>query len=300
MHSRPVLLLLAALTITGCTPAVTRPASAPALNTDAPPPDVVVIAMSGRCAPPCQAPRDSWDYLATRGTVDAVANEIASRGYRVEVASYSDSAATEFVSHKAIGIQHGYGSLVRDFDRMKAAWFGKPGQPRLVLLGHSHGSVWMHQLVRTNPYIPFDVQIDLDGICASWVLDHKPGLQAAHLDTPGYPPAINACEAVNIGKAGQWVWAKDVVWPNVAHDLEVQSKRLPAGTSSSGGLFFNYLFEMTPNVRPDGSKTGIETFVSSREDHGAVSFPNSDAITWVLGRLDKIMTTWTPPGSPQR
>ena len=56
-------------------------------------------------------------------------------------------------------------------------------------------------------------------------------------------------------------------------NLEVQSKRLPAGGSDAPGFYINYLFDLTPNQRPDGDKAGIQTFVSLKEDHSGVSYP---------------------------
>lgn len=284
------LFALLLLLLSACAPIVQFPAASPHLNLQGPPPDVVVIAVSGRCGPPCLAPRDNWDYLASRGTLDAVADAIAEQGYSVQVASYAGSALATYKSIKVGGEQHGYAALVRDFTQMKAEWFGKPHAPRLVLLGHSHGSVWLHHLARVNPYIPFALQIDLDGICASWTLDHRRTLEQEKIDLPGDPLAINACEGVNV--AGKTKSAKDVVWPNVQRNLEIQSKRLPARISDSGGFYLNYLFDLAPNLRPDGSSSGIERYISPREDHSAISYPNSDAIQWVLEKTRSIVKEW--------
>jgi hypothetical protein len=283
------LLALTALLV-GCAPVTVRPAQAPALDLGGPAPDVVILSVSGRCGPPCQPPRDNWDYLTSRGTVDLIADAIAGVGYRVQVAGYASNAAAVFTSRQARRDQRGYAALTADFARMRAAWLRGPRPPRLVLLGHSQGTAWLHHLARVNPDVPFALQIDLDGICAAWRSDHGAALRAQPPGTGGPPSALTACDPVRV--PGRTVRNKDVVWPNVARDLEVLSKRLPARVSESGGLLLNYLFDPTRNVRPGGGTRGIEVFVSGREDHSAVSYPNSDALAWAAGRTVRIVQDW--------
>ncbi len=261
------------------------------LDVNGPPPDVVIFAVSGRCGPPCKAPRDSWDYLSSRGTVDALASAIAGEGLSVQVAGYADNALDTFYPVKVATPQRGYAALNSDLTRVKAEWFGKPGAPRIVLLGHSHGAVWTHHLAHVNPYVPFALQIDLDGICASWVLDHGPDLAAHPVDLPGQPRAIDACNFMPVGNSQ--ARGKDIVWPNVAQNLVAQSRNSPA-SFGPGGLVLNYLFEMSPHLRSNGSTQGIEPFRSAYQDHSGVSYPTSDAMKWVLARTAEIARTWKP------
>lgn len=292
-------LLLGASLLGGCAPELLRPTQTPALDTTGPAPDVLLVSVSGRCGPPCQAPYDNWDYLSARGTPDAVAGVLGAQGLRVEVAGYASGAPLAWTSRKAPGVQRGYAALLRDMAAVQAAWFSPESRaaevrpPRLVLLGHSQGSVWLHHFVQTHPELPVALQIDLDGICIAWALDHGPELAATRLDPPGQPRAADACDLRRA--AGRQVRGKDLVWPSVQRNLEVQSKRLPSGLSAGGGLVVNYLFELTPNIRPDGSSAGIERFVSAREDHSAVSYPGSDALAWVLRRTAAIAASWKTP-----
>lgn len=286
-----VLLLTLLLGLVACTPLyVVHPARTPALNLQGPPPDVVIFSMSGRCAPPCLAPRDNWDYLGSRGTLDRLADVFTAAGYRVQVSGYASNAAATFSSEYIGGPQRGYEALRSDFARVAQTWMKAARPPRLVLLGHSQGSVWLHHLARVNPYVPVALQVDLDGICVAWKSDFGEGIRELGSVYGDEPSPLQACDAFTV--AGRTVGAKDIVWPNVALDLEVQSKRLPARPGVSGGWPVNYLFEVTPNVRLDGTRTGIERFISSREDHSAISFPNSDALAWVAGKAAAIAQQW--------
>lgn len=286
-----VLLLTLLLGLVACTPLyVVHPARTPALNLQGPPPDVVIFSMSGRCGPPCLAPRDNWDYLGSRGTLDRLADVFTAAGYRVQVSGYASNAAATFSSEYIGGPQRGYEALRSDFARVAQTWMKAARPPRLVLLGHSQGSVWLHHLARVNPYVPVALQVDLDGICVAWKSDFGDGIRELGDVYGDEPSPLQACDAFTV--AGRTVGAKDIVWPNVALDLEVQSKRLPARPGVSGGWPVNYLFEVTPNVRLDGTRTGIERFISSREDHSAISFPNSDALAWVAGKAAAIAQQW--------
>lgn len=286
-----VLLLTLLLGLVACTPLyVVHPARTPALNLQGPPPDVVIFSMSGRCGPPCLAPRDNWDYLGSRGTLDRLADVFTAAGYRVQVSGYASNAAATFSSEYIGGPQRGYEALRSDFARVAQTWMKAARPPRLVLLGHSQGSVWLHHLARVHPSVPVALQVDLDGICVAWKSDFGDGIRELGSVYGDEPSPLQACDAFTV--AGRTVGAKDIVWPNVALDLEVQSKRLPARPGVSGGWPVNYLFEVTPNVRLDGTRTGIERFISSREDHSAISFPNSDALAWVAGKAAAIAQQW--------
>lgn len=291
---RPTLVaaLLAAALLSGCAPLTWRPGASPALNLDAAPPDVVLLTVSGRCGPPCAAPRDDWDSLTPRGTVDAVADALAATGLSVQVAGYASNANESFFSRQVLAFQPGFGALVRDLERMKTSWLVGPNPPRLVLLGHSQGVIWTHYLTRINPDVRFSLLIDLDGSCTFWTADRATDRPTAPLNypAPGFPKPAAACD--NHTTPAGTLRGKDVVWPNVERNLEVQSKRLPARTSPAGGLPINYLFDLTRNARPDGSRTGIETFVSVREDHSAISSPRSDAVRWVSEHATQLALGW--------
>lgn len=283
--------LLGIVALVGCTPLyVVRPARTPALNMLGPAPDVVIFSMSGRCGPPCLAPRDNWDYLTSRGTLDRLADVFRATGFSVQVAGYASNAAASFSSAYVGGPQRGYGALRGDFARVAGTWMKAAHPPRIVLLGHSQGSAWLHHLTRVNPDVPVALQVDLDGICVAWKSDFGASIRENAGSYSNEPSPLEACDALTV--AGRTVGVKDIVWPNVAQNLEVQSKRLPARPTVSGGWPVNYLFEVTANVRLDGTRSGIERFISSREDHSAISYPNSDALAWVSGKASAIAAGW--------
>ena len=280
----PLLLLLVLLT--ACAPRFTPQAPrTPPLNPAGPPPDVVILSVSGRCGPPCQAPRDNVDYLSGRGTLDALAGVFTARGLSVQASGYASHPAGPFRSPFIGADQRGYAALQADLTAIKP-WLRGPHPPRLVLLGHSQGAVWLHHLTRVNPDVTFDVQIDLDAICVGWRGDFQ-ALLRGHDQTPSL---LEACDLIQVNGARRNI--KDVVWPNVTVNLEVQSKRYPA-RSASGGLPVNYLFDLSGNTRLDGTRQGLQLFVSSREDHSAVTTPRSDAFAWVSARLTQVVQVWT-------
>ncbi len=253
-------------------------------------PDVLIFGVSGRCGPPCQAPDDNWDYLTERGTLEAVAQVFRQRGLKVQVEGYAERVATEFTSRRSKLPQRGILDLLGDYQRLTGAWvLGRRNPARVVLVGHSHGAVWAHYLTTLFGQVPVAALIDLDANCVAWNVDHSAETLAATSalwrSDPQRSPLL-ACSSAVVD--GQTVRLKDLVWPNVALNLEVQSKRLPKSSATSPGLYVNYLFDLTPNSRPDGSTVGIETFVAVREDHSAVAYPYSQAMGWVREQLQAL------------
>ena len=297
--------LLLCLLLGACTPVATLSYSAAAPLSPVqlaqlpsrPPgsPDVLIFGISGRCGPPCQAPEDSWDYLGERGTLEKLARVFRARGLNVLVSSYAERVTGDFTSRRSKLPQRGILDLLGEYQRFTEQWVtGRRDPARVILVGHSHGAVWAHYLTVLFPAVPVAALIDLDANCAAWNADH--GAETVSVKNPlwqsgaGLSP-LQACSSIRV--AGRNVRLKDVVWPNVAQNFEVQSKRWPASPSQSPGLYVNYLFELTPNERLDGSRAGIQTFVSVREDHSAVSYPNSQAIAWVSKELQTL--PWLPP-----
>ncbi|GAA3998225.1 hypothetical protein GCM10022631_06260 [Deinococcus rubellus] len=257
-------------------------------------PDVLIFGISGRCGPPCQAPQDNWDYLSERGTLKVLAAVFERRGLNVEVEGYAERITTDFKSRRSKLPQRGILDLLSDYQRLTSELvLGRRNPAQVIIVGHSHGAVWGHYLSTLFGQVPVAVLIDLDANCVAWNADHSAETLAATSalwqGDPQRSPLL-ACSSALVG--GQSVRLKDLVWPNVAVNLEVQSKRLPASGGEVPGFYVNYLFDLTPNQRPGGDKTGIQTFVSVHEDHSGVSSPNSRAVKWVTGQLERL--PWLP------
>lgn len=300
-HRLPLLVLLAALAV-GCAPAA-FPSSGPATSAvtadiaspppaapAAPPvtpsprpeaaPDVVLFAVSGRCPTLCGGePAANYEYLVERGTVAALVRPFEARGLRVETRAYSAHPGARHVSWVSRREEFGAAKLEAD---VLAAWrdlvANRANPARLVLVGHSHGVVWTHAFAERHPEVPIDVLIDLDGVCLQWGADQRRAIRAGLRDGA----AERACDLRRVGR--RWARGKDVVPPNVRLNLEVQSRRVGGATKVSP--LPNVLFDTAANVRPDGGRAGIETFLARRDGHGAVARPDSDTMKWVLARLD--------------
>ncbi|MBB6097434.1 hypothetical protein HNR42_000851 [Deinobacterium chartae] len=260
-------------------------------------PDVVVLAVSGRCGVPCsEAPEANENYLEPRGTVAALADTYRAMGLNVQTYAYSAHLTTHY-SSKSGRTEQGFLQMEARLKQVVADWVtGRSNPARIVLLGHSHGTNWTHNLVRAHPAVRFDTVIDLDGICYLWEDDNS-SYFARYYAQIGYNPwptdLARSCDVETI--AGDRYSAKDVAYPNVRINLEVQSKRIfswmsrqniaPRGEVLVPQGDSNFAYDYTDNLRLDGSRTGIYTFVSRSESHSRVSEPDSAALNWVRERV---------------
>ena len=310
----PLRLLLTLLacslpTLTACAPAQQVGAAQSRFSGDLTPrpegsPDVLLLAFSGRCPPGCQAPNDNIDYLTPRGTVQAVAAVLEARGLSVQ----TDAAASHLGLHTPGAVsqaqagagnavaatQQGFVQLEERLTQAEQQWVrGRSNPTRIVLLAHSHGVVWSHALARAHPEAQIAAMIDLDGVCDFWETDHRQDIQA-RLRTLGRNPwgfdLADSCGSVLVGHIRYDL--KDVVFPNVVSDLEVQSARLLG--RPDGSFMANFPFDSLQNVRLDGSRTGIQTYRSPSDTHSSVSRPGSRAMAWVLARMTELSADWTP------
>ncbi|ADV67927.1 hypothetical protein [Deinococcus maricopensis] len=292
---RAALLLTSALA--ACAPVNLTPGAAPTYAgplTPRPPgtPDVLILGVSGHCSVPCD-PAGNWDYLTPRGTLAALADTLRAQGLQVETRGYS-ARLVDHSSPYAPSVQRGFLSLERDLlDANRDLVWGRRNPTRIVLVAHSHGSTWTHQLTRLHPEVPVRLMIDLDSICLAWQTDNMNDFRTLSADARAAwstDPAFG-CSYARLGNRTYRV--KDLVWPNVRYNLEVQSKRLPhAPDGSPHARAVNVLFESTPNVRTDGTHSGLRTYVSPIDDHSAVAYPNSDAGRWLAAQLPTL--DWTP------
>jgi len=258
--------------------------------------------VSGRCPLPCRSPGDNIDYLTPRGTLAAVMATLQAQGLSVQ----GYGAADHITHHRAVTIvqaQVGAGKTVPNeqdgFVQLDArlkdaydAWIaGRSNPTRIVLLAHSHGVVWTHALARAHPEVPISVMIDLDGVCDLWETDHRRPVQTYLQSLPRNPYGFDlsdSCGSVRVGHIRYDL--KDVVYPNVAVNLEVQSQRLLSG--QGGKMIANLPFDALGNIRTDGSSGGIRTFRVNGETHSSVTLPGSRAVSWVRAELGTLSAHW--------
>ncbi|WP_457637142.1 hypothetical protein [Oceanithermus sp.] len=247
-------------------------------------PDVVLFAVSGRCGVPCDgAPDDNYDYLTERGTTAAVAQAFQNLGLSVLVVPYSSHLFNHYSSISG-EYEYGFLQLEADFDWVRNNW---PGAHR-VLLGHSHGTNWTHDLLRAHPDWTVDYLIDLDGICVLWEDDNQPYFDYFY-DTYGNPWPVDLSKSCDVEPIEKYWWwtsyysAKDVAYWGAAYNLEVQSARLLASSVGAEGDT-SLVFDYTDNVRLDNSTGDIRTFVAD-EDHNGITYPGSSALEWINDQI---------------
>lgn len=290
MRPYPISLLLLTL-LTACAPTLQlKAARTPALNLSGPAPDVIIIGVSGHCPPLtfCWGVRDNYDYLTHHGTLDRLAQPLEEAGLHVQVAGYASGPFDQSRAPNVSTPQRGWLALRRDYLTMNRVWAADP--PRVIMVGHSHGVAWLHALARQTPERKVDVQIDLDAICAMWQFNYLGRLSRLPAAEQGEPSITQACTPQPI--AGDWVRGKDIVWDNVERSFEVQSMRPWNKRTALSPEPWNPLWEVSRNVRPDGSRRGIVTAQVATEDHSQVARGDSQAIRWVAGELGKLAQQW--------
>ena len=312
---RPLILISAAcavLALPGCAPTARTifsptPTSSTPFSGELTPrphnaPDVLLLAVSGRCPPNCLAPDDNIDYLTPRGTVQAVVSALEAQGLSVvsyAVAAHLGQHTPRTISQAQVGAgrsvaasQDGFLQLEARLNTAYTDWIRERSNPtRIVLLAHSHGVVWTHALVRAHPEVPIATMIDLDGVCDFWETDNRRQVRAYVSQLGRNPWGFNLsdpCGSVRVGNVRYDL--KDVVYPNVAVNLEVQSQRLVG--REGGSVITNFPFDGLQNVRSDGSRTGLLMFRSAGETHSSVSKPGSRAFAWVSAQLGSLSASW--------
>ena len=239
---------------------------------------IVLIAFSGRCAlTSCTPPNDNEDALA-RTLVPAVVAALSEAGFRVEAWTYRAHSDDDPVRGR------GYRSAHADLERaVQDGVIGPDSSARVVLLGYSHGTQFAHLLAFEHPAVHFAASVLLDSICLGWDTDHAARLVATL--APGAGPWAAAgpyhvgCDVLRIpGLVGHLDLGDVVPW-NVARSLEVHS----------GGQVLGAVRDVRSNVRPDGSRTGIEVLDLPNMRHQATDEVDGAAFAvWVAWTLEAL------------
>ncbi|RTR28993.1 hypothetical protein [Deinococcus radiophilus] len=280
------------LVLGSCMVVAVRPTSTGTLDFSGPAPDVVILGMSGHCAPPCVSPTDNYDNLGHNGTLDLLADAVSTAGYSVQVSGYTSSVRESFGSPRVSPEQRGWPALRRDYVRIRREWADDP--PRLVLVGHSHGVPWLHQLVRQFPDQPVAALLDIDGVCGLWNLDHRAALMELSAELRGQPDIAQACQPLPPDErpGGVRVGPKDLVPWNVERGLEVQSFKGALVPEPAGDYPINVFWDQHANLRPDGSRRGLTTGTSVLEGHSHLADSGSRGMRWLAGELRRLAQEW--------
>ena len=232
------------------------------------PPEVVIFAVSGRCGLRCNAPDANREYLTETGATEQIAGAFHRLGLSTYVLAYRAHLFNAQDRSRDGNAQYGFLQLEADFDWARRNW----PTSRRVLLGHSHGVNWTHNLLRLHPGWTVDYLIDLDGVCLQWEKDNSRYFEEYYAWRGGNPWRLDPSKSCNIEPVPSdhgplLLDVKDVVYPGARSDLEVRTAQGPVR-------------DRTPNRRPDGSTRGLFALVTG-ESHPATAIAGTKALDWV-------------------
>ncbi|MEM8883770.1 MAG: hypothetical protein AAGD14_06875 [Planctomycetota bacterium] len=235
-------------------------------------PDVVLLTVSGRnldlldffCPPECNEA-----YLGEAGDAgEAVFTELTNRGLTVEVENYI-AAWDNFEGPLRFGARQ----LIRDLEEIYETWVKDQAEPtRIVILAHSHGAVWAHNVIAALPDIPIDILVSIDGVTTQWESDHADSL-TDWFNANGNPFAFDLRDVSDAWLVNSVARdTKDVAFDTIGVNIEVQSNDF-------------LIFDDVDNLRIDGSETGIRRLFASGDDHGEVHEPGTEAMNFVIDEI---------------
>jgi hypothetical protein len=254
-------------------------------------PDYVILAASGHCLTNCPSfPREN---LVGQGTAQLIADLLGGYGLSSATFDYADSffnhlsdGTAALPSPDAPAVEFGFLQMVADLADIRDRWIRDFQDPtRVIVLGHSHGVVWTHTLVRLRPDVSIDFLIDLDGDSTGWEDDGDQLVEGdgwselirVWSEAEGVIwdfPIENAVDVWQVAGIDALQDIEDVVPESVAWNLEVH-----------GDSFA--LRDEDVNHRFDGSDLGIIVGQAS-EEHDTLDDPGSESMAWVLDRMTEI------------
>lgn len=255
-------------------------------------PDLVIIAFSGHCGVVCDT-RSTWSYLdhaseSTGGVavLDGIEAAYERLGFRhIEVFPVS-SFVTSHYSSISGKVEPGYLQAQAYLDDVKKEWIeGVKDPTRVVLVGHSHGTVWASLLAMNNLDVTFDAFVSLDGICWMWWNKHKGYVRDTFVNGPWTIPFPldqgDPCGTLSVPGQPTRRNINDVVPANVIYGLEVRtSVRLLS-------LDPNVLADDAINVRINGAYTNIWG-ITAKETHSDLGRHYNRSVSWVAAMLQAL------------
>lgn len=250
-------------------------------------PDLVIMAFSGHCGLVCHT-RNTWSYLDSASeetggvaVLDSIAGAYENLGLEVETFSASSFVTAHF-SLISQELEPGYLQAQAYLDEVKRESITGFADPtRVVLVGHSHGTVWASLLALNNLDVTFDAFVALDAICWQWWGRHKGFISQAYLESPWPLPFPldqgDPCGSFEVPGAGR-MNINDVVSANVIFGLEARTN------SRLFSLDPNFLADDVPNLRINGAGTNIWG-IEARETHSDLGRYYNTSIAWVTSMI---------------
>lgn len=245
-------------------------------------PDFLIFAVSGHCDPTTCGTGANIEYLFREGTVEAVAAPMADRGFVVHAFLAVDGFYDD-PPGSADPASFGFLSLLAEMrsarDTLVAGW---DNPTRIIVLAHSHGTVWAHLALHVleqegNP-LPVDILIDLDAVSDGW--EDKIAL--------GFGDAWGAVLQNYTTSTGTvWpfaVWDPADAWTvagsSVVRDIEDIVPLSAVANLEVWSMDGTFIRDTDFNVRVDGTTTNF-AFFHAAENHGGTVSPTSSSIRWV-------------------
>ncbi len=247
-------------------------------------PDVVIIGFAGHCGPFCRT-KDTWAYLDTAGdatgyveTAQSLIQTLESQDLEVAYLNVSSFVSSHY---SAISEQEELGYLDAQIylTEVKENWIADYINPtKIILLAHSHGTVWATLLAMNNLDVTFDYFIYLDAICWQFWSKHKSFIRDAYAELNQALPFPldqgDPCSSFQIPTYRSRQDISDVVPANVITALEVRSS-LRLMTLSP-----NVVFDNQANMRINGTKLGVFS-IQSAQSHSTVNQRYGLAMSWI-------------------
>lgn len=253
-------------------------------------PDIIILGFSGRCgnddasALACDAPRENRAYLDNfirPATLPSLQSHLANQGHQVIYRSFVARLSADEPSIFAPP-PPGYLEAEAYLQEVYDKWIrGQDNPPRLIVLGHSHGAVWMNLLLFNHPQITFDYAISLDGICTLWWNDHTHAINNYYRQSGRSLPRMleqgSVCNSITLANGNHYD-LEDVIPDNVRINLEVQASPM------------SFLNDDQLNIRRDGSRRGIYSMTADQAHTGSNGVHQSDgaAMRWVTDHIDML------------
>ena len=241
-------------------------------------PDFVVFGVSGHCLGGCPSSYNP-EYLLSEGTLDVVMDALDGNGWTAQCQGYGDSLYT-IVNEDDEILVRGFLEMVRVMGTVRREWIeGFDNPTKVIVVAHSHGTVWAHSALFLEDQLPVEILVDLDGESLGWESDSwsldtigddwtaEIDEYAAEWNPDWWFDVANPADSWNIPGLSSLQDIEDVVPDSVLLNIEAASHTLVVQDGE-------------PNHRLDGTTEGI--FRNQFDQgHGSIDNPGGAAMNFV-------------------